>query len=378
MTVFDRYLLKSFIKIFLISFVSFSGLFVVIHLFTNLDELQELADKTGGLGPLVVDFYGPRLLDLFNRTAGVLVLVSAIFAVSMMQRRGELTAILAAGIPKSRVVRPIIFAAIVMIGLSIANRELVIPKIKDKLVRTPKNWTDDGSVDMKFQKDHLTGLLIRGDQLMLKENKITETDIQLPMHMSSKIPRLHSQWSTIEPAKEWRPAGILMHQVTEPENLSELSSMATDDQTVVYAPRDHKWLRPRQVFVAVELNANEIAFGKQLAQYSTLQEMMATLRKPRLWFGHGQQIEVHSRILHPLLDLTLLLLGLPLVISRPDRNIFMAAGSAVLVIVAFSVVVMVCQALGSYSLLRPASFAAWLPLIVFVPLAALSMRKLKN
>ena len=169
-----------------------------------------------------------------------------------------------------------------------------------------------------------------------------------------------------------------MHQVTEPKDLSELTSMSVDDRMVVYAPSDHKWLRPRQTFIAVELDAHEIAFGKQLAQYSTLKEMMATLRKPRLWFGHGQQIEVHSRILHPLLDLTLLLLGLPLVISRPDRNIFMAAGSAVLVIVAFSLVVMVSKGLGSYSLLRPASLAAWLPLIVFVPLAALSMRKLRN
>ncbi len=50
MTIVDRYLLVLFFKIFLICLISFTGLFIVVHLFTNLDELVEAAEQNGGSG----------------------------------------------------------------------------------------------------------------------------------------------------------------------------------------------------------------------------------------------------------------------------------------------------------------------------------------
>ena len=46
MTIFDRYLLILFSKIFMICFISFTGLYFVIHMFTNLDELSSIASTT--------------------------------------------------------------------------------------------------------------------------------------------------------------------------------------------------------------------------------------------------------------------------------------------------------------------------------------------
>ncbi len=378
MTIVDRYLLILFFKILLICLISFAGLFVVIHLFTNLDEFVDASETNGGLPRLLFEYYGPRVLDIFSRTAGVLVLISAIFALSMMQRRREMTAIEAAGIPKSRLVRPILMATIVVLGLSVVSRELWIPRVKDRLVRTPANWRDGGRVPMNFQKDHFSGLLIRGQEILMEQNRITAPDIQIPIHLNDTISRIHGSIGVIEPAKHQRPAGLWMYKIDIPENLMDMPSMKMDGKTIVYSPRDHKWLQPDQCYVVCTLDAKEMAYGKQLSSYATLQEMMASLRKPRLWFGHRKQVEVHSRILLPFLDLTVILLGLPLVISKADRNIFTAAGFCLMVVIVVQLTTLACNSLGAFSLIRPAALAAWIPIIVFFPLAILSLRRLKS
>ena len=64
----------------------------------------------------------------------------------------------------------------------------------------------------------------------------------------------------------------------------------------------------------------------------------------------------------------LLFLGLPLVLRRGDRNVFIAIGIAAVVVAVFMLVVMASHYLGSISSLSPA-FAAWAPLMLFVPAA---------
>ena len=79
---------------------------------------------------------------------------------------------------------------------------------------------------------------------------------------------------------------------------------------------------------------------------------------------------MHSRFVQPFLDVTLFFLGLPLVLTRRNRNIFVAIGLCVAVVIGYFVVLMVCQAMGSSGFLLSPSQAAWCPLIVLAPLAA--------
>ena len=81
------------------------------------------------------------------------------------------------------------------------------------------------------------------------------------------------------------------------------------------------------------------------------------------------RVTIHSRFVRPLLDITLLFLGLPLVL-KGQRNIFISIGLCILVISAFMLVVVGAQYLGSAYLISPA-FAAWLPLMIFAPTAVL-------
>ena len=52
---------------------------------------------------------------------------------------------------------------------------------------------------------------------------------------------------------------------------------------------------------------------------------------------------IHARIVQPLLDMTLLFLGLPLVVTRESRNVFVAMGICMVVTTAFTLVVVGMQ-----------------------------------
>jgi lipopolysaccharide export system permease protein len=56
-------------------------------------------------------------------------------------------------------------------------------------------------------------------------------------------------------------------------------------------------------------------------------------------------------------------------LRRAQRNIFVAAGISLLVIGSFFLVTLGAHGLGAIYLLRP-DLAAWLPLLLFMPLAA--------
>lgn len=377
MTILDRYLLMLFLKIFAVCFVSFVGLFIVIHLFSNLDELAALTDSCGGWGQLLFDFYSPRVAELYDKTAAVLVLISAIFAINMLQRRRELLAIEAGGITPLRAIRPIIIAAVGILALTIYNRECVIPSLRARLVRTPQNWLDKGKIDLQVQHDSSTGIRLRGKVILLDEKKIVAPNFQIPPNLSVRVSRVAAESALFEDASQTHPAGFRLTGVTKPTSLASFTSIVQDGQNIVYSPAETPWLKPDEVFVASEITLEQAAFGNRLASYRSTPELMAAVRKPRTWFGNNQRVGLHVRIVQPLLDLTLLLLGLPLAMSNSDRNIFVAAGVSFAVVAAVSIVTLASQSLGSINMIQPAALSAWLPLIIFAPLAFLSVSRLK-
>jgi lipopolysaccharide export system permease protein len=96
---------------------------------------------------------------------------------------------------------------------------------------------------------------------------------------------------------------------------------------------------------------------------------VAAIRNTSLGLGADIPLRVHARFVTPLLDMTLVLLGIPLVLGPSRRGIFVAVGSCVGLTVVFFVVVMGAHALTLGELMSPAT-GAWAPLLVLAPLAA--------
>ena len=74
------------------------------------------------------------------------------------------------------------------------------------------------------------------------------------------------------------------------------------------------------------------------------------------------------------LDFALMLLGLPLVVNRRGRNMFVMIGAAMLTVLAFFAIKTLAGAMGGSGYLLSPTMAAWVPLLVLGPVAYVRFR----
>lgn len=386
MLLIDRYVLRQFVQNLLIFFISLTGLYIIIDSFNNLEEFitfaehnkslaaatptNELPSAGGERGNLFVimgAYYAPRAIAFFDRTSGILTLIAAMFTVTWIQRHNELTALQAAGIAKFRVLRPVMMAVILVAFLATINRELIIPRYKFELSHNAQNLGGSNARELKPRMDNKTDILLRGDQMVASQRQIHHPSFILPSTLDEYGKSLVAEEAFYKPASQSLPAGYLLVAVTQP-SLDQKASLKLGNETVVYTPLDTPALKPGQCFVASDVSFEQLEDGASWRQYSSTWELIRGLRNPSLDFGADVRVTVHARVVQPLLDVTLLFLGLPLILARENRNVFRAIGMCLALVLAFMLIVIACNYLGDAYVVNPA-LAAWLPLMIFVPCA---------
>jgi lipopolysaccharide export system permease protein len=373
----DRYLILLFLKVLLVCFFSLAGLSFVIDFSTNADEFIGYI-KREGFGVLP-DYYLPRSLLFFDRTAGLLALVSAIFAITVLQRSNEFTALMAAGVSRARVVFPLMAAACIVALLGAANREFGLPRVRDKLARNAQDWMGERSKKCTPRYDPRTDVLISGKATFANERRIQQPIFRLPPELSAAWGRqIAAENAYQQRATASRPAGYLLRGVKQPTNLPKLKSEGLTVQAseqaparhepVLISPADADWLKPDECFVVSTVGFEQLTMGGSWRQFLTSYELFTGIRGQKIEPGADVRLMLHMRLIQPLLDVSLVLLGVPLVLTRGSRNIFLAGGIGAAMATCLLVVVLICRALGVNYLLD-ATIAAWLPLLIFGPMA---------
>lgn len=368
MKLLDRYLLRQFVQIFVICFLSLMGLYLVIDLFGHLDNFSQQAERDGGLLRVIVKYYGYQSIGFFDRTSGILAMISAMFTVTWLQRHQEMTAMLAAGISKFRIIRPLVLAAIVVSLLGVASRELLIPNIRDELTRSTKDLGGTSAQVLEARLDGRTNILIGGEQSIAAERKILRPAFILPRTLKQYGNQLVAKEAIYRDATEFHPAGYLMLEVSTPERIDQRDALQFNGSEIVMTSKSQPWLDAGQAFVVSDLTFKMLSNGSAWRSYASTGELISELNRPSTDLGADVRVAVHARMVQPLTDTTLLMLGLPLMFSRRQRNVFLSIGVCLAVAIAFTLATVACQSLGGISLLRP-TLAAWLPIMVFLPVA---------
>jgi lipopolysaccharide export system permease protein len=308
-------------------------------------------------------------------------MISAMFTVAWIQRHNEMTALLSAGVPLIRILAPVIVAVTVVSLFSAASRELVIPRYRGEFSRRPQDPLGDQPQMLKSCYDSRSDVVLGGKSTYAGQKRIEE-----PMFLV-RSPTLRQYGSQIvadnafyRPPDAKHPGGYLLDGMREPKNLDSRPSLFLDGEAMLITPHDADWLKPNQCFLRSDLDFDFLLpeGDKAFRQYSSTGQLITALRNPSLDYGADVRVAIHSRIVKPLLDVTLLFLGLPLVVARESRNVFLAMGLCMAVTVAFSLTVIGFQQLGEASWLVTPALAAWAPLMVFVPLAVWMAESLWN
>ena len=161
----------------------------------------------------------------------------------------------------------------------------------------------------------------------------------------------------------------MLQAVTAPKDLLKSETVTHEGEAVIITPVSAPdWIEPTDCFVVSGITFNQLAGGKAWRQYGSTLELVEGARNPSLDLATAVYSVIHSRVTQPLLDLTLLLLGLPIILTKSDRNVFKALCIGSLLIIAFLAVQLISRQVGiAY---QQPILGAWFPLILFVPIAA--------
>jgi lipopolysaccharide export system permease protein len=373
-TIIDRYVTSQFLRNFGIFFCSFTGLYVVVDTFNNLDEFLTYGERQGNLAAVLLEYYSYRGLWFFDLTGSMLALIAAMFTVAAMQRSNELTALLAAGISKRRIVMPMIVSAGVIAAAAVVNREFFLPQVRHRLSRNAQDWMGEAGVVLKPRYDYKTSIFINGARTFANQQRIEKPAFRLPAELSAYGRVISADAAYWQPASEGehgetRPGGYRFVGLHAPEAIVKRPSLELAGERIILSPMDTPWLGPQECFIVTEVSFEQLEAGAVWRQFSSTSELIAGLHNESLRYESDVRVNIHARIVQPMLDMSLLFLGLPLVLSRESRNIFLSIGRCGLIVIAFMVTVMACHSLGRSLWIEPVR-AAWLPLFIFVPGAA--------
>lgn len=143
----DRHISWRYLVNIVALFAALFSFVVTVDVFLNLKRFLEAAGdaRPGAKGfelaivtaLMVVDIWGPRLLQLFNYLIGVVLVAGMGFTCVHFVRHREFIAVLASGVSLHRLAWPLFAVALVVTGVGALNQELALPAVAALLPREP-------------------------------------------------------------------------------------------------------------------------------------------------------------------------------------------------------------------------------------------------
>ncbi|MCX5654888.1 MAG: LptF/LptG family permease [Planctomycetota bacterium] len=385
MKILDRYILKTFLLSLLISMAALIGIVLVLDLVLNVNKLFNLSAtaRTTGFWSIfagLVNYYFYKMFDYFQWTVSPAILVAAAASLVRLNRSRELIGIKAAGVSLYRVMWPMIAVALVLDAFYIVNQELILPAISIQLARSPDDLEVKKEFAVDFIRDENNNIIYAPlynpkAREMRAEAKIK--DDGTPLYLARvRIFRRDSKFQplgTVEAEKAtWDPkaggwrltGGVRLPPLKEPMLLDRIPDAPEGDPVDFYSTN----VGPPEI---VRHRASDFY------RYMAYGELRALADDPMRSNRQALQVTMHQHITGPIMNLLLLLLGLPFVAGRDDRNYFSSIGVAIGLVIGVYAINFAATAFGQQGHIGPL-LAAWLPVFFVLPASVLSMEALRT
>lgn len=377
----DRYLLKNFLFSFVLFFVIILALLTVVQVATDLDEFTELSEQgysSWEIASIVARFSLFNLPKIFYHFSPYITLMSALFTVARLQKNNELTPMKAAGISAYRIFLPFLVWSGLVTVAAVLDQEILIPRLGLDLRRLDEfrsgRITDRRPYPRKidslgnewsarwYRVDLYRLLEVTFETPMTPEGKVVLVARRAQWH-SGKDTGESSYWMFEDVVRfQHGPRGApILHTVGTAElpftSHHKIRIPSTGEPTVS-APVSG--LVPDDL---TEYSRNSLE--SELLSYGEIVDRM----EEQLGDIKGLSMQRHRRFAHPLANIVLLMLGLPLVVHRDKKQMAFGILVAVALCIMFESMTIICQSLVYYKKFVTPALCAWLPILVFAPLA---------
>lgn len=352
-------LFVSFLRAYFICLVSTLSLYIIVDLFTNIDDFFQSGRTTTQVAKHIATFYGYRSVQYYDRLCEAISLLAAMFTVAWSQRNNELIPMLSAGVSTHRFLRPIFAGAALMLGIGVLNQELVIPRIAPTLVtdRDDPEGTHALYVQGSFDPNrvHIDGF--QGDR---QYQSVVNFNVTLPATGRSEMKHLSAQRAQYVPPVEGQSlsGGWLLYDTT-PAELPKDS----------YDPEIIEMIDPGRYFLHVrEATFERVTQGQKTQQYVSTTALFRLMERTDVGRMNALAVTFHMRLVRPIVGMLLVVMGLSIILRDQTRHVFISAGLCLAMCALFFAAVFTGKFLGTGDYVSPA-LAAWLPVLIFGPLA---------
>jgi lipopolysaccharide export system permease protein len=361
-TTFDRYLLGRLIHTFVVFFVAAFGLYVILDLFTNIDDFQEGAKSNAQLFVSIGEFYAYRAFEFFGLAGPILIVVSVITVLGLLRKNSETFPILAAGIPAFRLLRPLLISAgILNLGL-IANQEFVMPSIAVQL-QTPR-----GSELAQVQKvepvyDYTNHqMLIAGEQVLLSSQTLKSAEFTIwEPELARQTTGLAAGEAVFIEETDKHPSGWLLKNLRGEFDADILTETLTDEGRRRVKPRPNG----KDVFIVSEVSFDQLYNRGSNLRFLSSMQLLQRIQSPATGTVpvRSQSVALHTRLTLPILCLLHVAIALPLVFRKESHSLIANMATCAGVLGLLYAITEGCFAMGRGGLMAP-DLAAWLPVIL--------------
>lgn len=409
MNILDRYVLGAFLRNYLISMVVLVGLYILLDIVFNLDEFTRYRDTVGPWGIVagMAGYYGPRSVVVYSQLAGIIPVMAAAFTLMRMSRFNELTALLAAGVPLLRVAMPVILAAMAInLILQPINQELIIPRLAELIARDRNAAIvdDAGGAAVRAMPDGAGGRFdaARFHKATDAEPAWVETLTFIERSDEGKVARMvaaargdwdadQGLWRLVE-AREvtdiigldpvlpqaspspLREPGAASPTATQPGLRLTPSGRPIDTLKTTVSPEEIELFHSA---------ASSVGIGGSYYDLLSTRQINELLQRPGQYATAGLLRARHLRLATHVMNVILLLLAVPLVLTRHPGQLKQAAGKTLLLIGSAMGIGFVCQLLAkdppteAMASSWPA-LMAWLPVFIFGPIAVVALDRFES
>lgn len=371
MKILDRYLLISFLKNYLISFLVLIGLYITLDMVFNFDDLVEPPKSATSMSLTVpkilfdiVAYYTVQTPLIFVYLSGMIAVVGAAFTLLRLSRFNELTAMLAAGTSLRRVALPILAAGVALNGLLVADQELLIPLLIPRLIRTHEDMhtPTPKSFSVQMMRDERNGLLCAA--------RYTPP--------APPFPATIEYLDVVERDPTLLPSGHLYADSAVWDENAKIWRLTNGWHVKVLRPQDITRPLPPISVAAYQsdITPDEIALwrGGQYVQLLPTRRLNQLLQRPKSYGIMDLLRTKNFRLTQPLANIILLMLAVPSVMSREPTRLKMATTRCLtlcglcmgLVFITYQMAATPPSA--EWGALWPA-IMAWTPIFIFGPLA---------
>lgn len=361
----DRYIIRKFLTTF---FFMLGIIMLLAMVFDVAERLSEFISNQAPLKAIIFDYYFNFLLYYGNTFSSMIVFISVIWFTAKMAQEAEIIPMLNSGRPFTRILRPYMIAATILMLMSLVLNHFVLPRANRVRLDFEESFYRDRLLVENYHAEFPGNELIHYASYNSHENIINDFVIEKYDKYNRLIHFLKARTATVaHDSSNWHLVDVFERVINFNDTLPFKDQLVNQKMELI-EKHNKDTILPYKI--------EDMAIRDNIAEAMTYTELKTFIKKEREKGNANTpsfEIELYQRTSYPCATYVLTLIGVS-VSSRKKRggigvNIAIGLLFVFIYIFAMKVTTVAATTVGF-----PPVVAVWLPNIIFGVLAIFMYR----